>query len=119
MPSNFYSLLHLVGVIMVFLGYGSLIGLAIAKDSNQKVKKIGSITSGIGLSLLLIAGFGLIAKLGYSYTSTWIIIKIIIWILLGGIIAVLNRVPHMAKLLWLVALFLGFVAIFIVYFCKS
>ena len=60
---------------MVFIGYGSLIGLALSKAENPGVKKLGAITSGIGLTLLLVAGFGLIAKLGYSYTSTWIIVK--------------------------------------------
>lgn len=119
MPANFYSLLHITGILMVFIGYGSLIGLALSKVENPGVKKLGAITSGIGLTLLLVAGFGLIAKMGYSYTSTWIIVKIIIWLLLGSLVAFINRKPQWAKFLWWITLLLGFIAILMVYFFKS
>ena len=119
MPANFYSVIHITGILMVFIGYGSLIGLALSKTKNPRVKKLGAITSGIGLTLLLVAGFGLIAKLGYSYTSTWIIVKVIIWLLFGSLLAFINRKPEWAKLLWWVTLLLGFIAILMVYFFKS
>ena len=119
MPVNFYSLLHLTGILMVFIGNGSLIGLAISKVDNPEVKKLGAITSGIGLALLLVAGFGLIAKLGYSYTSTWIVVKMIIWLLLGSLVAFINRKPEWAKLLWWITLLLGLIAVLMVYFFKS
>ncbi len=119
MPANFYSLLHLTGILMVFIGNGSLIGLAISKVDNPEVKKLGAITSGIGLALLLVAGFGLIAKLGYSYTSTWIVVKMIIWLLLGSLVAFINRKPEWAKLLWWITLLLGLIAVLMVYFFKS
>ena len=119
MPVNFYSLLHLTGILMVFIGNGSLIGLAISKVDNPEVKKLGAITSGIGLALLLVAGFGLITKLGYSYTSTWIVVKMIIWLLLGSLVAFINRKPKWAKLLWWITLLLGLIAVLMVYFFKS
>ena len=119
MPANFYSLLHITGILMVFIGYGSLIGLALSKAENPGVKKLGAITSGIGLTLLLVAGFGLIAKLGYSYTSPWIIVKMIIWLLLGSLVAFINRKPEWAKLLWCISILLGFIAALMVYFFKS
>ena len=107
-----------MGVLLVFIGYGSLIGLALSKVENPEVKKLGAITSGIGLTLLIIAGFGLIAKMGYSYTSTWVIVKMIIWLLLGSLLALINRKPELAKLLWWIILLLGFIAVFMVYFFK-
>ena len=119
MPANFYSLLHITGILMVFIGYGSLIGLALSKVENPGVKKLGAITSGIGLTLLFVAGFGLIAKLGYSYSSTWVIVKIFIWVLLGSLIAFINRKPEWAKLLWWITLLLGFIAVLMIYFFKS
>ena len=103
---------------MVFIGNGSLIGLAISKVDNPEVKKLGAITSGIGLALLLVAGFGLIAKLGYSYTSTWIVVKMIIWLLLGSLVAFINRKPEWAKPYEDHPL-LGLIAVLMVYFFKS
>ena len=52
---------------MVFTGYGALLGRALSGSDCPSTKKLGSITSGIGLVLILVAGFGLIARLGYSY----------------------------------------------------
>lgn len=104
---------------MVFIGYGALLGLALAKAEQPQVRKLGSITSGIGLSLLLVAGFGLIAKMGYSYTAPWIITKLIVWLLLGASIALINRKPALAKILWWLILALGIIAISSVYFFRS
>ena len=119
MPATVYNFLHIVGILMVFIGYGALLGLALARTEHPQVKKLGSITSGIGLTLLLVAGFGLIAKMGYSTSSPWIIIKLVIWLSLGGCIALINRKPELAKILWWLILALGITAICTVYFFKS
>ena len=47
---------------MLFLGYGALLDRSMTGSTDAKVKKLGSITSGIGLVLMIVAGFGLIAK---------------------------------------------------------
>ena len=119
MAPNVYSFLHLVGILMTFLGYGALIGLALSKTTYPALKKLGAITSGIGLLLVFVAGFGLIAKLGYSYSSLWILIKLIVWLLIGSLIALINRKPECAKALWWVTLLLGALAVYCVYFLKS
>ncbi len=119
MSPNVYSFLHLSGILMTFLGYGALIGLAITKSANPQLKKLGAITSGIGLLLVFVAGFGLIAKLGYSYSSGWILLKLTIWLLIGSLIALINRKPEWAKALWWITLVLGAIAVYSVYFLKS
>ncbi|TVP78000.1 MAG: hypothetical protein EA353_09340 [Puniceicoccaceae bacterium] len=115
MNPNFYQVLHLVGILMVFLGYGALLARSMAAPGNVSVRKLGSITSGIGLVLIFIAGFGLISKLGHSFTDTWILVKFVIWLLLGGLIALINRKPQMALLLWWLLLALGALAVIMVY----
>ena len=100
MDPNFYQVLHIVGISMVFLGYGALLARSMAAPENVSVRKLGSITSGIGLLLILVAGFGLVAKLGYNYTETWILVKFVIWLLLGGLIVLINRKPQLAMLVW-------------------
>ena len=61
MDPNFYQVLHIVGISMVFLGYGALLARSMAAPENVSVRKLGSITSGIGLLLILVAGFSLVA----------------------------------------------------------
>ena len=100
---------------MVFLGYGALLARSMAAPENVSIRKLGSITSGIGLLLILVAGFGLIPKLGHSYNETWILVKLIIWLLLGGLIVLINRKPQLAMLLWCLLIALSATAAIMVY----
>lgn len=115
MPPYIYHILHLTGIIMLFLGYGALLGRSLAGSDDARVKKLGSITSGIGLLLIFIAGFALITKMGYSFTAPWILVKIAIWIALGGLIAVINRKPSCAATIWWLLVVLGLIAAIMVY----
>ena len=115
MDPNFYQVLHIIGISMVFLGYGALLARSRAAPDNVSVRKLGSITSGIGLLLILVAGFGLISKLGHSFTETWILVKFVIWLILGGLIVLINRKPQLAMLLWCLLIALGATAAIMVY----
>lgn len=115
MPPYLYHILHLTGILMLFLGYGALLGRSLAGSNDTKVKKLGSVTSGIGLLLIVIAGFGLITKMGYSFTTPWILVKLVIWVALGGLIAVINRKPQLAVMLWWLLVALGLLAAIMVY----
>ena len=115
MPIYIYHILHLLGITMVFVGYGALLARAISGTEDAKVKKLGSITSGVGLLLILIAGFALISKMGYSFATPWILVKLVIWFILGGLIAVINRKPALAPKLWYGLIGLGLAATIMVY----
>ena len=118
MDPSFYQVLHIVGISMVFLGYGALLARSMAAPENVSIRKLGSITSGIGLLLILVAGFGLIPKLGHSYTETWILVKLIIWLILGGLIVLINRKPQLAMLLWCLLIALSATATIMVYIVR-
>jgi len=115
MAPYIYHILHLSGIIMLFLGYGALLGRSLAASDDARVKKLGSITSGIGLLLIFVAGFGLISKLGYPFTTWWILVKLVIWIALGGLIALINRKPALAVTLWWLLIALGILSSIMVY----
>ena len=115
MDPNFYQVLHIIGITMVFLGYGALLARSMAAPDNVSVRKLGSITSGIGLLLILVAGFGLISKMGYSFASPWLIVKMVIWLALGGLIVLINRKPQLAVMLWWLLIALAAVAAIMVY----
>ncbi|CAI8265191.1 MAG: Uncharacterised protein [Opitutia bacterium UBA7350] len=118
MSHQIYQILHILGILMVFLGYGALLGRALAGSDSPSLKKLGSITSGIGLVLILVAGFGLIAKLGYGYGEAWILIKLGVWVALGGLIVAINRKPCCASKIWWVLLALGAIAAAAVYWFR-
>jgi uncharacterized membrane protein len=77
MSFDFYKVLHLIAIMMLFAGYGSLL----SPDSRKK----GMMWHGIGLLILLISGFGMIAKMGNKelYHAPWIMIKMGLWLVLG------------------------------------
>lgn len=115
MNPSIYHILHFVGILMLFLGYGALLGRSMAGSEDAKVKKLGSITSGIGLILMIVAGFGLMAKLYNNSFESWMIVKLVIWLVLGGLIALINRKPALAGALWWGIIALGAVAAVMVY----
>jgi len=119
MDSNIYQVLHIIGIAMVFLGYGALLARSMAAPDNVSVRKLGSITSGIGLVLILVAGFALISKNpSINFTDAWIIVKFVIWLALGGLIVLINRKPQLAVLLWWLLIALGAIAASMVYIVR-
>lgn len=118
MNPQIYQVLHAVGILMVFLGYGALLARSMAAPDNVSVRKLGSITSGIGLVLILVAGFAMISKFGYSFTAPWLIVKMLVWLALGGLIVLINRKPQLALMLWWLLLALGAIAVIMVYIVR-
>jgi hypothetical protein len=109
MSYTFYKIVHLVGILMIFLGYGALIARGMIGSNHSGVRKLGSITSGVGLFLALVAGFGLIAKLQLGF-PVWVIIKIGIWVLVGAMITIILRKPRFTRPLWWALIFFAICA---------
>jgi hypothetical protein len=109
-----YKIVHLLGVLMIFLSLGGITVNAInggGKDSRKRV----SITHGIGLLLALIGGFGLLARIGVSHGSIpgWAIGKLGIWFIFAIMIGVLIRKPNLARPFWGLTIFLGGIAVYL------
>lgn len=98
-----YKLLHVFSVLLVFLALGGVIVHMInggTKDSNRFRKTI-AITHGVGLLLVLISGFGMLARLSIHWPwPGWTIGKLVIWLLVGAALAVAYRQPGRANMLW-------------------
>ena len=62
---------------------------------------------GIGLFLVLLGGFGMMAKLNYSYGDGWFLVKVVIWVALGAMLTMGTKKPEQGKMFWLVTLLLG------------
>jgi hypothetical protein len=110
-----YKNLHLIGVFMILVALGGLILHQINVGSREHVwRKPVAITHGIGMVLVLVGGFGMLARLGIHWPwPGWVIGKIIIWLVLGVLIAVIGRSPSLAKPLWWITIALAAIAAYL------
>ena len=106
MSFNFYNVIHLLGLFGVLLALGGISFHAASggsKTDPSSPSKIAGMLHGIGLFLVLLGGFGMLAKLGASVVAGWVMVKLFIWIIIGGLIAVPYRKPeHATKIVFLI-----------------
>jgi uncharacterized membrane protein SirB2 len=108
-----YYLLHFLGILLVYCAYGVLIARGMLGSESKALRKFGMIASGIGLTLILVSGFGIIAKVAYAdYTSPWVIIKIVLFLLLAGMQTLISRKPSLSQVWFWVIFLLGLAATF-------
>ena len=111
MSYTFYKVLHVFGALLLFmsLGGGVIRALQAGSPGAEKGRALIGASHGIALLILLVAGFGAAGKGGMMSAGfpAWIIVKLVIWLALGGLLGAINRKPQMAKPLWVVFALLG------------
>jgi hypothetical protein len=102
MSYEFYKVLHVLGLSLVVLSLGGIILHVINGGSkeNNSFRKGAMITHGVGLVLLLVAGFGMLAKLGIQGFPVWVSGKMAIWLALGAFVGIAYKKPQLAKKFW-------------------
>lgn len=103
-----YKLIHFIGLTLTVFSLGALaFQMHNHKSADFKNRKYLGIGHGLGLFLLLLGGFGMLARLGLAREMpTWVWIKLTIWLLIGALIAPLRRKPEWSHWLWAVGIFL-------------
>lgn len=102
-----YHILHLLGLIFVFIGFGGLL----SSEGSKKAMK----WHGIGLVISLVSGFGMLAKMSKGlpegapslYTQHWVIVKIVLWLVLGFLPVLAKRRVIAAPIVVLIAALIG------------
>ena len=114
MSEQFYKVIHFLGLFMVFSGLGGqfLQSLNANDPKQQPGKRWAAILHGVGLVLVLVAGFGLLAKLHIPLQG-WVLVKLLIWLVIGGIGALAARKKEAAGPLWIITLALGALAAYL------
>lgn len=107
-----YRVLHLAGVIFLFLALGGGLLRALAGSQSETGRKLVTLTHGLALLLLLITGFGLLATLPLGFPA-WAWVKIILWLALGAAAVLVRKLPRQAALWWIVLPLLGVVAAYL------
>ena len=113
MSYQFYTVLHLIGIFLVLVSLGGIcLHMLSGGTRDYPFRKWVGAWHGVGLLITLIAGFGLAAKLGIGRGGLpfWIIVKLCVWLILGGLPALLYRKPKLAKLNWFLIVALAVLA---------
>lgn len=110
---EFYKVLHVLGILVLFGALGGLAGLRLGGASTPAAARTFNVLHGIALGLVLLAGFGMLARLGMGSPGTWgawVWIKLVVWLLLGAGLAAVKRAGAHAGNALLVLTLLGAVA---------
>lgn len=107
-----FKLLHLFGVLLLFASIGGALVLQLAQSASERARKLAGLTHGISLLLMLLAGFGALAKLGAGFPP-WAVGKLVIWLLLAASPVVIRKAPNLAAALWWLLPLLGSAAAYL------
>lgn len=97
--------------MFLFLSIGTYSISSITKTDAGR--KLAAIVHGIAILAILVAGFGMLARLNLIQAQgwpLWVWVKMIIWILLGASLFVIKRNPKLAPVLWFIIPLLGGIA---------
>ncbi len=110
MSAQVYHLLHLIsGFLLVATTFQ-----AFAAPTPERRRKT-SIVSGVLALLMLVGGFGLMARFSYDW-SVWIYIKIAAWLVVSSLAGIAFRRPGMVRLLSIICAVAVAAAVWAVYY---
>ena len=81
-----YKFIHLIGIFMLFLALGA------AAVTDRSHSRWASSVHGVALLLIIVTGFGMLAKLAITGSLPgWVIGKLIAWLALGAALPLARR----------------------------
>jgi len=127
-----YKILHLLGLMLVFLSLGGLTVQAMMAPAlptgeggegegegrkeqapaKPPAKALLFALHGVGMLLLLIAGFGILAKLKLGFPA-WVHPKLLIWLILGAAPVIAKKAPPARIAMFFVVTALGLAAAYL------
>jgi hypothetical protein len=116
-PRDFYEILHIVGIALMFVVVGG-VAVHAANGGAKKTSETRGIVAtmhGLGSLLILIGGFGMLARMGFQHGANfpgWLWVKIIIWLILSAITLMPYRKPVLARPFLIVLPLLAGVAVY-------
>ena len=100
-----YRLVHFAGIFLLFLSFGGL--LVHVRNGGDRAgnpsRRLIAAGHGVALFLVLLGGFGMLARLGITAgLPPWIHVKLTLWALFAAAIALPYRFPRAATAIWFV-----------------
>jgi hypothetical protein len=103
---SFYNVVHIVGIVLVMSALGGVALHALnggTRHTNQARALLAAL-HGTGALLILVGGFGMLARLGFRHGATfpgWLWVKLAVWIVAVGLLFVPYRRPALARPIYL------------------
>jgi len=121
MDPQYYKLIHLVGIMMIYLGFGALVARGMSSSDHIGIRKFGGIISGIGLLLVFLGGIGMWHKSGgvINITDWWLLVKFGVLAVFGVLTSVAIRKPECSTAVWIILIVLGAVAAYLGLFGRT
>lgn len=111
------KLLHLVGVMLLFLGLGgrAFASYACLGPVEKQIRRATALLHGIGLLFILVSGIAMLSRLGLlgGDPPGWVKAKVFIFLLLGGSIVMAARLSRAIWTLIAVWILLGSAAAYL------
>jgi len=78
-----YKIIHLIGIAALAIGIGGML-------AGGEKRKTFVILQGVALLVMLVSGFGLLAKLGLGFPH-FAIVKVVLWLVIGMLPMIFRR----------------------------
>jgi hypothetical protein len=118
---SFYNVVHVIGIALVVLALGGAAVLALTAGTRdvRPTRRLLAILHGVGALLVLLGGFGMLARLGIVHGGGfpgWIWVKLAIWAAVAAALFLPYRRPAFARpLLLIVPVLIGLAAYMAIY----
>ncbi len=110
-----YKVLHILGISLILVALGGAALRALGGGIDGSARKLAGITHGVGLLIVLVSGFGLLARLDLGF-PLWVWLKLTIWIVAGVLLVLIRRMPQHATIFWFaIPILTGFAAYLALY----
>jgi len=89
-----YKVIHYLGIFVLVVALGAALGRRMTSEGPDPLRKRFVGIHGLGLFLVLLGGFGLLARIGVSHGALfpgWVWGKLAIWTVLGGVLMLARR----------------------------
>lgn len=99
-----YWYMHIFGIALLVMAIGGVALHAMSGGTKQASggRGLAAASHGLGLLLILTAGFGMLARLGIVQGGLpgWVWAKLAVWAAIGGLFMVPYRKPTLARPVW-------------------
>ena len=121
-----YRLIHFFGIFLLITSLGGAVmrGMmgtvatsALATDggaADKRLRRLLAASHGIAMLLIILGGFGMLARLDLGFPG-WIVGKLVVWLALGAMLGLANKLVGRARTLWFAIPVLAFIAGWLAY----